>query len=69
MVNRTRIEDGIEAATSEYFDALRAVNFITQQNFSSAIDPKEERNYNLDEMIEHTKVITSERGLVNKFLV
>lgn len=33
MLQRTRTVDGVEGvATPEYFNALRAVNFITRQN-------------------------------------
>lgn len=64
MLQRTRTVDGVEGvATPEYFNALRAVNFITRQNMDWSIDPKAERDYEIEEMIEHAKEIAAERGL------
>ncbi|KFM92973.1 hypothetical protein [Paenibacillus macerans] len=62
-LKRTRIVDGVECSTPEFFEAIRAVNFITRYKFNWAINPKEVRDYDLEQMIEHARIIASERGL------
>lgn len=62
MLQRTRTVNGVEGvATSEYFNALRAMNFISTYSMSWSIKLSEV-DYDLELMIEHAKEIVNERG-------
>ncbi|MEN1990283.1 hypothetical protein [Paenibacillus hubeiensis] len=62
-LKRIRIVDGIEVASREYFNALQAVNFIDQHNMEWFIKPGEDRDYDLEQMIEHAKIIAADKGM------
>lgn len=61
-LKRKHIVDGIEVATPEYFNALSAVNFIIEYKIEWTINSKEKVDYDLQQMLEHVKVIAGERG-------
>lgn len=60
-LKRTRILDGYEVATPEFYNAVRAVNFILRNQTPWAIDPNEKEFSNL-EMIEHARQFAYEKG-------
>lgn len=65
-LQRHHIVDGVKVATPEYFEALRAVNFMERHGFGWTIDKAAE--YSSDLMIEHAKEIAAERGKAIKIV-